>query len=184
MKSIPLTYISYAALTLAIFAWTAVFYEGTQLTNEAADRAATAATVEQLAEKRAYAARLNALAADTKDERAQIERIVQTDVVTIANTIEAMGKSAGVSAQVSDALPENGGVDLPGGGKIQPIAFIVQASGSFQSLMRLASLYEHISLPSQVQQLDIEKSGGADPKAPAWRMTIRIRVFTSATISS
>lgn len=184
MKSLPLPYVAYALLAVAVLAWTGILYEGSQLKSEAALRAEMAASVEQVSEKRAYAARLAALAADTKEERARLERIVEADVVAIANAIEAVGKRASVRAQVSDALPESGAVDLPGGGKIQPIAFIVQADGSFSALMRLAALYEHLSLPSQIEQLDIERSGAADSKSSPWHMTIRIRVFTNAPVSS
>lgn len=182
MRTLSLS--AYSLLAIAVIAWGAVFFESSWLLGSASDRAQSAASSEQMSEKLAYAARLSALAADTKDERAQVEAMVRGDVVAIANTLEAVGKNAGVGAKVSDALPENGATALPGGGAVQPIAFIVQTQGTFQALMRAAALYERLALPSQIEQLDMEKSGSGDAKSAPWRMTLRIRVLTSAIITS
>lgn len=176
--------IAYGSLALALIVWAALLGGSFHLMSSAQERAQAAATLQADAAKRAYTARLAALAQDTSTQRAALESLVQPDVVTIVNGIEAAGKKAGTDAQVTSALADGTATDLPGGGKIQGVAFVVEAHGSYASMARLAQVYEKLPLASTVESVDLEKAVALGATSASWHLTIRIRVFTSAPISS
>ena len=177
---IGITYLAWISLVVAFCAWGAVVYIAFSLQDQAASNANSTAQSEQQLDRIAYAQRLAALASDTKDERTRLESIVQPDIVAIVNVIEAAGKSVKVNATVSDALSEGGPQALPGGQSLQTVAFVVQAQGSFASLMQLAALFEHLPLSSSVEQLELEHTPSADTKVAPWHLAARIRVMTTS----
>jgi hypothetical protein len=66
---------------------------------------------------------------------------------------------------------------------LQAVAFVVQAQGSFSSLMKLVALFEHLPLVSSVGEIDLERTAAANQKAGLWHLTARIRVLTTAISS-
>lgn len=177
------TYLAWFALLLAILLWGAVLYTAMAIRTEAIASADSAARSETQVDKAAYTQRIAALATDTAQERAALDTLVQSDIVSIIDIIEAAGKTARVQATVSDALPEGGAQEMPGGSQLQVVSFIVQAQGSFSSLMRAISLFEHLPLPSSVGQVELQYLSTTDSRAQPWRMTVRIRVLTTAASS-
>ena len=175
-------YIALAALLLALCAWGAVLYGASEIRHLASKRAEQAIAAGREFDRTAYAQRIAALAADTEGDRMRLGELLQADIVTIIDIIEAAGKSARVTVRVSDALPAGGAEALPGGGELQAVEFIVQTTGTFSSLMQAATLFEQLPLPSSVQQIELERSTGEQSTVP-WRMTTRIRVLTTALSS-
>lgn len=182
MKTFSL--VAYGSLALALCLWAFLFWGSLHLMASAEDRAQSATQLQADAAKHAYTARLAALAQDTSVQRATLESIVQPDVVTIVNGIEAAGKKANTDAQVTSALADGTATDLPGGGKVQGVAFVVEAHGSFASILKLETMYENLPLASTIESVDLEKAVAQGATAPSWHLTMRIRVFTSASITS
>ncbi|MEK7601166.1 MAG: hypothetical protein AAB480_01370 [Patescibacteria group bacterium] len=177
------TYIGWLSLCVAFGLWGAVIYAALSIQTQARVSATNVAQSEQQIDRAARMLRLSGLVADTKDERARLDSLIQSDVVSIVDTIEAAGAAARVKATVSDALPQGVSRELPGGEPLQTVAFVVQAQGSFSSLMKLVALFEHLPLVSSVEEIDLEQSAGANPKTATWHLTARIRVLTTAISS-
>ncbi|MFA7309437.1 MAG: hypothetical protein WC050_00880 [Candidatus Paceibacterota bacterium] len=176
--------LAWTLLALALVVWSGVIYGGMVILAEAASRAESASTAEQQSDRLAYAQRLSALAVDTKAQRERLDTLTHADIVTAVNIIEAAGKDLGVSVHVSNAIPvADGSQSLPGGVQLQAIVFIVEATGSYASLTRLVSAFERLSLPSTVDQVELEYNKNADTKAVSWRLSARIRVLTTAVSS-
>ncbi|MCE9541140.1 hypothetical protein K8R03_01120 [Candidatus Kaiserbacteria bacterium] len=174
-------YISWALLAASVCFFGAVIYEAGVIQTSAAERASAVAAAEQQGDRTSYSQRIRAIVADTQNERDTLESFAHLDIVSTVQMLESTGKSAGVNAKVTNALPGAGGQDLPGGGKLQSVSFSLVADGSFQNLMHAVELYENLPLASKIGQFDIERgSGTADAKTP-WHMTLVIRVTSIAT---
>ncbi len=176
-------YIGWLSLGLAFGLWGAVIYTAFSIQTQAQTSATSVAQSEQQIDKAARTLRLSGIVSDTKDERVRLDGLIQSDVVSVVNIIEAAGAAAYVSATVSDALPEGVARELPGGPPLQAVAFVVQAQGSFSSLMKLVALFEHLPLVSSVVELDLERNAATNPKVASWHLTARIRVLTTAISS-
>lgn len=172
-------YLSWALLVASLLFFGAVYYEAGAIQSAAESRANAASDAERQLDKSAYSQRVHAIATDTKDERDQLDSYAHLDIVSTVQMLEDTGKSAGVTANVTDALPSGDAQDLPGGEKLQTVSFSLLADGTYQNLIRAAMLYEQLPLASHVVQLDIERADAKDAKAP-WHMTIRIRITTIA----
>jgi len=172
--------IAWTLVALAFCAWGAVWYVGTLIVSEATARAVNAATAEQQLDRLAYAQRLDSLAADTKAERDRLASLTHADVISIINIIESVGKGT----HVSDALPIGSPQMLPGNVPLQSIQFVVGAQGSFASLMRTVEALEHLPLPASIDQIELQRDAGSASKSVTWRLTARIRVITTAAVSS
>jgi len=173
-----ITYIAALLSFLALCAWGIVGYASFEIHRVAKERAERARIAEQEGNRAAYSQRISVLAAETETDRARLKGLVDKDVVSIIEAIEAAGRSARVSARVSDAVPAGGAEEIPGGGEMQAVEFIVQATGSFASLMQAAALFEKIPLAASLQQIEFERN--ASDQGPPWRMTARIQVLTTA----
>ena len=176
-------YIGWLSLGLALGLWGAVLYVALFIQTQAQLSATSVAQSERQIDRAARMLRLSGIISDTKDERARLDGLVQSDVVSVVDIIEAAGVSANVNATVSDALPEGVFSELPGGPPLQTVAFVVQAQGSFSSLMKLVELFEHLPLVSSVGEIDLERTAAANPKLATWHLTARIRVLTTAISS-
>lgn len=178
------TYIAWLFLFFSLLAWVAVVYAAFSIRGEAASSASTAESADQQLDRLAYTQRLSSLVATTADERALLDSFAQLDVVSIVKTMEAAGKSMHVNVQVNDAQPEIGAQALPGGGNLQPVGFVVEARGTFSSLMRVTALFEHLPLVSSVEQVELEYLGTSGAGVLPWHLTLRVRVYTTAPVSS
>lgn len=181
-RSIP--YLSWFALALALLAWAGVVYGDFWIQKTAKERGANALNADQMAAQSAYASRLKALVQETKVERGNLENISHADLVSVANAIEAAGKSAGVSAKVSTAIPSGNAIEIPGGSSLQGLAFIVQAEGSFAGLMQLVRVLEKFPGFSTVEQFDFERVPSLERSAQPWRTTLRMKILTTSEVSS
>ncbi len=177
-------FIAIGLTVAAMLAWAGVIYAGRYILSEASARASTAVTAEQELDRVAYAQRLKSLAADTQADRDRLHALTHANIVSIVNTIEAASREIGVNAQVNNALPVGQSEILPGGVPLETIVFVVEAQGTFAQLMRAAALFEHLSLPSSVEQLELERSVNAATGAASWRLMARIRVLTTSNVSS
>lgn len=171
-------------LLLAVAAWGGVWYAGSYILNEAGRRASSASVADQQVDKVAFAQRVKALATDTKSDRDTLDALMSNDVVSIVNVIESVGKNAGVSTHVNDALPLGDAQALPDGSSVRSVAFVVESQGSYASLVRLLDAFEHLNLPSSVEQVELQHMPTEKGKISLWRLSTRIRVLTTSRISS
>lgn len=167
-----LTLLSWAFLAIATLAVAAAAYAGQALQDAATAHAVSAQAEAQQLDRKAYAARVEAIALETEDERAELEAFMHLDIVSAAGEFERVGARAGAAVSVTDATPQ-GGIELQGGGNLQWIAFAIAADGSYESLMRTLELYESLPLALEVTQLELDQVDGVR----SWRMTLRIRVL-------
>lgn len=179
------TYTQWFLLGLALIAWAAVGLFAWTITSDEADRLMHTENANTASTKRASAVRTHALALDTEKQGAELGNLLNVDVVSAAYTIEAVGKSAGVSVQLGDAVPEN----VPTTSDTVPIkavGFTVEAQGKFSALMRAAKLFETLPLPSTLVRLDLEHTPSSQGSKPTdqWHLNAYIRVLTTSDISS
>jgi|GEM_PF-2265537 len=179
-----ISYISWLALVVALLSWAAVAYAGIRIQETARTSGTRALNSDQQASLAAQKSRLHALAVDTQMDRESLETLMQSDIVSIANTIESTGRSAGVVARVSAAIPTGNPKEIPGGAPLYSVAFIVQAEGTFAGLNNALRLFEKLPYLATVEQFEFERGGSAEKNAPPWRMNVRIRILTTSAITS
>jgi hypothetical protein len=169
-----ITYIAWGTLALALAAWGLVGYQVSHIYDAAAARGEEIANAEQQSDRAAFGQRLTSLAADTTEERAQLEASVGDDIVAVATLLEDTGARAGVDTTVSTAAP--GGVEeLPGGKTLQSYGIVVQGSGRFAAVMHMTALYEKLPLLSEVESVELTHVGAL------WHITIRVRISLAAS---
>ena len=181
--NIHITYIAWLLLVAAFGLWGAVVYVALSIQTQAQASATDVAQSQYQLDRVAYAQRISALAADTKDERQRLDSLVQSDLVSIVGIIEEAGKNARIKATVSDALPDASQRELPGGALLQVVSFVVQAQGTFSDMIKLAGIFERLPLVSSIESIDLERATGGDPKVSLWHLTTRIRVMTTSISS-
>ncbi len=172
--------VSWVLVAAAIALWCAVGYAGYMMISVADARASDMRAALTKANQEALNQRVKSLAASTEPERAQLEVMLKTDLVTIINTLEQAGKSAGVQAKVSDASLA-GTQAIQNGDPIRAVIFSIQASGNYAQIMHAAQLYESLPLLSTVEQIEIERLQSESSKTAVWNMLVRIRVFTTSS---
>lgn len=175
--------ISWVLLVAALAAAGGVVYAGIYIKNAAIARAAEASTSEQQSDRVVFSQHLRSLAAETQADREKLDALVHNDIVNVVDMLERTAQAANVKATVSGALPSGAAVQLPGGVSLQSIIFVVQAEGTFAALMHAAELYEHLPLPSSVEQIDLERDRSAGAKG-LWRIKMDIRLLTTSDVSS
>ncbi len=157
------------------FAWTINMDEGNRLANARDAQMATIAN--------AHAVRTHALALDTVEEGKQLKELLDVDVVSAAYMIEGVGKEAGVTVKLGDAVPE--GVAPSDALAPKTVGFVVTADGKFAALVRAAQLFETLPIPSSVTRVDIERAPrSSGDTSSLWHMNVYIRVLTTSDISS
>lgn len=126
-------------------------------------------------------AQLHALAQTTARERASLEGVLHTDVLSIATMIKAAGKDAGVELEVSDALSETTPALQGNTFTLQATGFTVQGSGSFAKLVSALYLLERLPVAGSVEHIDLARAPaeGNTHSTPSWHMEARIRVLTT-----
>lgn len=175
--------LSWTLLALSIGACVGVFMFAQHITYESEARVFSVQNIEQVSAKQMSALRLRTLAAETATERAEFERLLNVDVIGLATTIESAGAKAGVTVRISDALPERiANPDNVQGADLQSVGFIIEANGSFTALMRVVAAFERLALPSSIEQVELERLTGTSEGT--WRLSARLRTFTTAAIRS
>lgn len=173
-------FIAGMCLLLAMLGWTAVWYAGNQILEDAAARASTASSAQTQSDRAAYTRRVASLVSETRSERDVLEKVSGMNIVSIVTLIESVGARTGISVKVNNAQPQGGAVSLPGG-SLSKFVFAIEADGSFAQIMRTVQSLEDLPLPSSVEQLEIMKnnsSGSGNDRG--WHLNARISVFTTS----
>jgi hypothetical protein len=183
---IKLTSFAWPLLIFAVLAWAAVGIFAWTILSDEADRVVRVQNAQEAEQKEASAKRLHAIAQDTEFTRGQLDDILDVDVISVVDMIEAAGKAAGVKLVVSSVQPENA-PPLQGRGTSQVIAtgFVVEAQGRFASLMHAVQLFETLPVPAKVGRLDIERIQVGDTgTSDMWRLNAQIHMLTTSDIPS
>ena len=172
---------AYALLTVTLVVWAGIYFAAVSIRAHAVELSSSVSSVQAQEDRIAYQKRLSALATDTQSNRAELESLVARDVVSIITMLEEAGKPLRLSVLVNDAQSAGVAQEIPGGGALNAVTFLVESQGSYASLMRLETLFENLPLVSTVDGVELQEL--QDSSIP-WHLTARIRVYTTASISS
>ena len=182
MRTSTLTYLSFIVFALALCAWAGTWIFYSNISSELSSRAQALSSSSAQNVQQENAAQLHALAEGTASNRAMLDQFVGTDVVGIANQIQAAGKSSGAETAVESATATTGQDPTSGTSELE---FVIQSTGTFTQVWRAAQLFQALPLPSSVEELDFEQLPSATPgQSGSWQLTARLIVLTSAQISS
>jgi hypothetical protein len=159
---------AWLSFVLALTLWALFGYLVWELYGERAEYVA-ASTAAQEAELRGQSAsRLRASVHDTEVERAALESLLETGILRAVEILETTARQAGATdVSIGEATP------MPVGNStaLTSVSIVVNMQGSFSALMRAVSLYETLTVPSTLEQFEMEEVGSA------WRATMRVRVY-------
>jgi hypothetical protein len=157
---------------LSIALWGLFGYLVWQLYGERVEYVA-AATAAQEAELRGESAsRLRATIHDTEVERASLDGLLDIGILRAVEVLETTGRQAGATeVTIGEATPMPL-TAAPAG--LTSVSIVVNMQGSFSALIRALSLYETLTIPSILEQFEMEEVGSA------WRATARVRVYHTA----
>jgi len=181
----PSPSLSWTVLVSALAALIGVCLAALSIQGQIADYAQAKSQGQSARDRDRNLAQLHALAQATAGERSSLETLFNTDVLSIADTLKSVGKSAGSALQVSDALPESAPGVQESTPALQAIAFTVKGDGTFAQLMTALSLFEALPIPASIEQVDFvhTPAEGTAHNSPPWHMEARIRVLTAAKLS-
>ena len=174
---------SWILLVLAIVIGAGGAYSANMITSTALKRSNDTQLALTKANQSAMNQKVEALAQVTADKRNELTVLAGADVVSIIDTIDAAGKSAGIEAKVSDASVAGSQQLGKNGDTLRAVVFSVQGDGSIAQVMHAAQLYERLPLLSTIDQMDIVRNSTGDSKTPAWHITARIKVLTLIQVS-
>ena len=182
MRRPLLTYLSFAALLLALCAWAAAIFFLSDISSRLTARAQALSSSSIQNAQQVNLIELHAIAQDTASGRAALDQLVGTDVVGIANAIQTAGQTAGTKTIIGSATALSHQDKTSG---VSSLEFVVQSTGTFAQVWRAAQLFGTLPLPASVEELDFEEMPGTGAAANgSWQLTARIMVLTSAQISS
>ena len=174
-----MTYGGLALLTAALLLWGGALYFAWNIQEDEQGRATERADREVQGAKAAIAVRTHALVLDTEDERVLIDRMLNVELLSVADMIEDVGKNTGTGLRVRSASPQN----VSEGAPLIEVKFVVEGMGKFSSLMQALRLLETLPIPSTIDGIDIDKSESSGP-GDSWRISVSIRVFSNPAVSS
>lgn len=172
---LPRPFIAWITLALGIGAWGGAIFLAERIAYESEARVFAAESQEQSSVKQMSAIRTRALAEETRKEREALERQLGVNVIGLANIIENAGRSVGVAVRISDALPESGA----NAAALKGVGFVIEAYGSFNSLMHVAAVFETLPVPASVEQLEFEHISGSGGATGSWRLSARLRILST-----
>jgi hypothetical protein len=176
MKSRSL--IALTVLVIALVAFVGLFYVSGALLSAADNRAQEIETRARALDRAAQTQRVHAAVAETADERAAIDGIVNIDIVSTAQLLEDTGGRAGANMKVTNAAPGTGTTALAGGDTLRPMLFTLAGDGSLSALLKAVQLYERMPLAARVTQLQFTRtpeSGAAKP----WHLDLNLQVLAT-----
>jgi hypothetical protein len=95
-------------LGVAVLAWTATGWFSWTISAVEAQRANDIEDAQRSSAQQNTVVRIHALVQDTTAQRAKLDQLLTTDVVSAANTLKGIGKTANVNVTLSGAVPETG----------------------------------------------------------------------------
>lgn len=189
MKIHSITIIAFSAVAAALIAWGSFGMFAWNIWSEEASISSNTNSAEAITERQSVSLRLRSLTRETKSARDRLDSLAGSEVLGIANIIEGVGKSTGVPVKISGAIQSSPSPKAKTPAPIlHPIVLIVEAEGSFASLMHTAQLLENLPILSSLQSLELDYvqnySDSVKTKKQVWRLSARIQVMTTSNVSS
>lgn len=161
-------WLPFLVILVAVAAWAGYALLVVQLGREREAYAASLERTEQETLRGESASRLRATVQGTEAEREALERLVRVTILQAVEVIEQAGEAAGAKdVTIGQAAPTSAPKDL------SAVSIVVNAGGSFASLMRAVALFEVLPIPASLEQFELEKVGQSD----SWRLTAHLRVL-------
>lgn len=162
---------AYLSFGIALMLWAVFGYLVWSLYGERAEYVDAAVQAQQAEVRSQSSARLRATVHDTEVERASLESLLDLTILRAVEILETTGRQAGATeVSIGEATPAPVGKDAT----LTSVSIVVNMEGSFASLMRALSLYETLTVPSTMDQFQLEKIENT------WRATARMRVFLTS----
>ncbi len=158
------SFFAWGMLGLALVAWGGFGFLVYDLYAERAAYARDSLAFEEESLRGESATRLRSVVRDTEAERNALTSVISVPLLDVAEMIEAAGNDAGATnVSIGEATP------LPKPPKNLSIyTFVLNANGSFATLMRTVILLESLPVPTKIERFEISKSD------KTWRLTARI----------
>lgn len=174
------TFIAYGTLGLAIVLWLLVGYFAWVLPDMRAAYAERIQKTTQQSDKDSADLRLRVAATESRARAQALNALLAADVPDITGAIRAVGVRAGVPVTINTAVPST----VPGAPKdVHAIAFVVEANGSLEALLRAVALFESLPIPSTIDIVDLTSETEESARAGEWRLNIKLQVLTTASVS-
>ncbi|QQG37987.1 MAG: hypothetical protein HYS26_00310 [Candidatus Kaiserbacteria bacterium] len=170
--------LAYLLLAFAVLSWSAFGWFAFAVLGTMDERLAVRTSYEEEALRQASALRRHAIARETKSERAVLAEHTGVDIVRMIETIEQVGTDSGTAIEIGQVS------SAPSTDPAQPlntVGFVIQSQGTFAHALRAAEMLYALSLPSTIESVQLERLPAAEAKG-AWRLVVRMRVFTSAEL--
>lgn len=175
----PSVFAGWLILLCGVGSWIAVVVLAVGLTNGTTAYVARLQEAQHAMALNGSSARIHALAQDTALDRAQIDRSLTVDVVSTAVLLQHIGRTTGATVKLSDATQEP--VLTAGSAKLQPIGFLVQADGSFSSLMRTVQILSKLPLASSIERIRLNVGKAEGKGSTPWHLELYLRVLMNPT---
>lgn len=146
------------------------------------------ASRQQEINKQAQRVRLSKLAKETEEERQSLDAHLDVDVISAVNLIESIGGRSGATVAITNAMVADAGSESAAG--LRGVDFAIDCGGSYDEVMRSLAMLEMLPIAASVTGVDLSLQTDDEPakvavkKPPVWHMSVRVRMVTSATISS
>ncbi len=164
---------SWSAVLAAMFLWGAFWFFDRELQNERFRYADVLATQAEEGVREEMLARLRSTVNDTVNDRADIEKLVSVRILDAVQIIEQSAQRAGATGvAIGEASPLPSTANAPKG--IATYVIVVNAEGSFASVMRTISVFETLTIPATLTQFTLEKG------EKTWRLTARLTLLISS----
>lgn len=170
---------------MAIASWVGVGLFISMIQTLRADYVAFVRQRQSLSEQDSRALQVHTHVQATTASRVQLDSLMTVDPASLADTLTAAGKSAGVAIKISDALSESA-VTTSGKPASSAFGFVAMSQGSFAAVMYAAHILETLPIPSVIREIQLVRSVntvGAPTNTLIWKMNAHIRVLTVPTPS-
>lgn len=162
--------LAWLTLILSLGLWSVFGFLVWSLYGERVEYISAAAAAQEAGLRGESVSRLRATIEDTKDARASLDALIALDILRAVEILEQAARQAGASeVSIGEANASSLGSKVPK--DLSAVSIVVNIEGSFSSLVRAMSLYETLTVPSTLEQFEMEKVGSA------WRATARVRVY-------
>lgn len=163
------TLLAIASLLLAAVLWSAFGYLVFVLPRERAEYVEALAASAQEAVRAESSSRVKAIIQDTEVERGALLSLLQVPLIDAIKVVEDAARAGGArTVSIGEVTPVAVKAPSPAAPPTTRVAVVVQAEGTFSALMRVISLFEVLTIPSNLDSVDLEKTENT------WRLTARL----------
>lgn len=165
--------------------WAGTIYFVVVLLQMEGERAKYAAEAAEANLQQGQAAQLRVLARETQQVRSTLDKISNIDVLSAVNLIESIG-TPNTSVRVESAQAVKTATKA-GSNQMNVVDLYARTEGSFSYVMKVIQALENIPLPATIQQVDLSRSpvdSNAKTKNEAWQLNVRLRFYTTSTLST